>query len=278
MKKIITMVFGVCFAGLLFAASTEVSSVNVVGYAKVGVPPAGFQLVALNFDSVTNADLGVPLDNLFTPGSLKGGQSVIDGDNILIWDVNAQQYVTYFYCDNTGWGNTPWGGTYDGHWFKAGDWTSYATNRLYNGDAFWIASTTNIQQTVTFQGQVVVRPTLTNALTFKEGFNMAGYPFSAAVCIDSNNMSATAKGGQSVIDGDNLMLWDTNAQQYVTFFYCDNTGWGNTPWGGTYDGHWFKAGDWSKYADEKVNIGQGFWYLRQTNAVMTWSAVQPYTL
>jgi len=229
-------------------AQSEVKSVNAVGYVKVQVPGNALSLCAFNFDPV-NGTNGVLMTDVLGD-QLTGGFDAGSADNVMFWDRASQQYQTYYKLEGFG-------------WLDAVAFTPM-TNRVYNGDGFWIRSNQSGAQEVTFAGEVVDIAAGTNSMFFGQGLNMFGFPYPAEKNVTATTLYTSAKKGFDAGSADNLIVWDAGSQQYATFYALDGFG-------------WFDAVNFVP-ADFNLQLGVGYWYLRNDASVTTWMEPQPYSL
>jgi hypothetical protein len=268
MKKLSSFLVGLALtAGTVLAADTNTAtSVNAVGFVNKTLPPNGnLTFVSVNFDPVgaVGENSGISIQDLLT-GQLTGGLSASSGDNIFVWDTANQRYDQLFLVAGSG---NP---SYDGKWVRNADF-SIATNMLPNGSAFWIRNTHSFTQQVTFAGQVVDRFSKTNTMNFAFGMNMFGFPYSATVPVNSNDLSKAATGGLSLSTGDNLIIWDVVNQRYVFYFLVAGSG---NP---SYDGKWVNDADFS-VATNNFELATGYWFRRQNAGSVQWNSVQLYSI
>jgi len=229
-------------------AQSEVKSVNAVGYVKVTLPGNKLTMCAFNFDPV-NGTNGVPLADVLGD-QLVGGGSVGDSDNVIVWSRSLLEYETFFKIPDYG-------------WYTPG--FELMTNRVYNGDAFWIFNRQSSQQEVTFAGEVVDIPAGTNSLQFGQGLTMFGYPYPAEKMLSTTALFDAAQKAYSVGDADNLIVWDSDAQEYITYFPVPDYG-------------WVDAAAGFDLVDFPVEMGRGMWYVRKAATPANWMEPQPYSL
>jgi len=129
-------------AGLAMAQTSEVSSVNVVGYIKVPLVANRWKLVAVTFDSMTTTNP--------TVGDVFGTNGLPDTTQVLLY--RGGRYVGEVYYDGYGW--------------------DPGTNILDRGEGCWVKSPQN--STLTMAGEVPAEGTLVATRT---GYQILGYPF-----------------------------------------------------------------------------------------------------
>ncbi|MFC1452783.1 hypothetical protein ACFLSJ_05500 [Verrucomicrobiota bacterium] len=250
MKRTVVMAVVVGLVASLSLA--QVTSVNAVGIVKRNVEAQKLTFGAFNFDPV-NADetAGVPLAEVLGD-QLTAGNTFLRADNVIIWDIANQRYITFFKF-------------MDGNWRNSENFGQTATNIMYNGDAFWIVSHQGADQEITFSGEVVDIPGKTNEMTFAVGLNMFGYPYPAELPLNDTGLYDAANKGTTFLTGDNVIVWDQANQQYVTYF----------AFLGTAD--WRNKDNMGQSGDFPLGLGTGYWYVRR-NTIGTWAETQPYVL
>ncbi len=265
MKKSVLLAAGVCLLSGMTAFADPVTSVNAVGIVKVVVPASKLAFVGACFDPCGSTDTNdaVSVQDLF-PGQLTGGTSLIEGDNIIVWDPVSLMYKYYFLVAGSG---DP---AYDGKWVNADDF-SLVTNKMVNGQAFWVRNNHSFDQTLSLAGQVVDPASKTNSMTFGPGLTMFSYPFSASVNINSNELWKSATGGTSLLEGDNIITWNKLLEVYEFYWLAGDVG---DP---VYNFKWIRNSDFS-VANINLAIGEGYWFRKQSSGNVTWNEPQPYSL
>lgn len=250
MKKLglLGMGVGVLLAGAAFAQTTnEVTSVNVVGYYKVTIPPYGqYALVALNLDAIdpTNQNLkGIFGDQL------RGSGNPTATDKIMIFDTASSKYKTFarysdsnYYNVATNWGLVP------------------SNPAIASGQGFWLTaksgSATNYD--VTIMGEVVAAAT--NTMNIVTNLQLIGYPFSTDITMDKIGLTnGTAHANPSSCDL--IYLWSGN---WATFGL-------RSP-----DRKWHALTGFSSnsVASNTIPMGAGFWYKAKNSS--TWTETNSY--
>ncbi len=259
MNRISTAVTALGLAATVtLAATNEVVSVNVVGYAKVNVPAQKYVLASIGFNAM---DPNATVQELFGD-QLTGGFGFADGDHIYMWDAAQQKYIL-LYKQSTG-------GVFPNDGWLNGETLEPATNKVTPGMAFWLESVQVADQTVTMLGEVVSAATMPVALV--EGFNFVSYPYSADQALTNTTMQADgAVGGFGYADSDHLYSWDVANQKYE-IFYLQNSG-------GIFPNDGWINGESLEPATKVLALAEGYWYERLAgNGVLTWSPTIPYTL
>lgn len=251
------IVCGCVLASVAQAQTGEVYSLNVVGFQKVAAPAAKLEIAGTPFEAANDT-----LDAVVGP-QLTGSDGPGVSDNVVMFQATNQQYVTYFIAGGIG---DP---QYDGKWFTTSLQPATNINALVPpGRGFWIRSRQSVTQTVVFAGDVVSAGAITNHIY--SGLQLLSYPYSTAILLNNTTFSNGAVGSDGPGTSDNILLWNTSNQQYVTYFIAGGIG---DP---QYDGKWF-----TQTLQPTTNIylqpGQGFWY-RHRGSGFTWTEQKPYTL
>jgi len=119
-------------AGLAMAQTSEVSSVNAVGYIKVTCPGNKFTILAVPMNPLsTNA--AYTLDELLGTNGLVASWDPALADVVYLW--NGSSYISAFLNDD-GWGDP----TIDWKWCSPGDPPTVFTNAIEPGQGFWYRS------------------------------------------------------------------------------------------------------------------------------------------
>lgn len=214
MKRVVVMI---CVLGMLVSsamATNGVSSVNVVGFQNVEIPPDGLALVTVSFLPFTNATL----QNLI-------GDQLPSGSEAYIWDRVSSGYIVDSRT-RTGWTKT---------------------NIILRGDALWLRPKSGTgTNSVQFSGEVpsVANGAASTTITGLTGLNAIGYAYPADVVWTNTPLSlAMPSAGE-------LYVWDPVAGYEV--FSKSRTGW-STPDGYTIPagkGFWVNMGsatnDWTQ--------------------------------
>jgi len=206
----------------------EVTSVNVVGFNKVQVPPAGgFVQVAIQFDAFDPT-----LEGIFG-GQLTMNNKAGNADNVYIWNPAATNYNHY--------------------WMKAdGKFYNFNTGLAENpavaaGEGLWIQSPGGAAgaKDVALMGEVV--DVVTQSVDIVRGFQMLGYGFSSEIALPDLDFAADgATKNNKAGNADNIYVW--TGAGYAHFFLKADGLWYN-----------FDTGLAATAADV-LGMGQGFWY------------------
>jgi len=194
MKRMILVVAVLSLvSGLALAQTTEVSSVNVVGYIKVTVPSNGLAFVTVPLETLNGSVFTIPS---IISNQLPGGSMAY------IWDRNSKSYQIES-MGRSGW--LP------------------GTNRLYRGDGFWLKGVaTTSDYTVTVMGEVpdsILE--MTTTVNNISSVDAAGYAYPADVLWTNTTL---AKGANSA---DMIYIWNSTNQTY-SIYSIGRSGW-NTP-------------------------------------------------
>jgi hypothetical protein len=252
MKRVGMILLAVGLIGLGIAVAQEVTSVNVVGFSKIVVPP-GPDLVCFTvmFDPVgvdpasggTNYFLDVFGTNQLTKNNLAHR-----ADRIYKF-VPPDSYETYFMKP-------------DGQFYKQGD-PSPVNPAVVAGDAFWLQQpeTMGTAKELILAGQVV--EIATNLQTMVSGFQMVGYPFTSDVGLNETGFkdSPGSKAANLPHLADRVYVYQG---------------------GGVYQTYGLKSDGWhpaTNYSGppttDVVPLGRGLWYEAKSNA-WTWIETNKY--
>lgn len=223
MKKALVALIAIVMVASLSFAQDEVKSVNVVGFNKVTIPANGLALVTPTFES-------------FGEGTLEDliGDQLPVGSFAWIWDREAKGYVSATR------------GLFDG-------WTA-TTNVILRGDAVWLkAAPGSGEQTVAIMGEV---PAAYNGSETTTVHNIStvdavGYAYP----VDVNWADETTLASDLAV-GSSIVLWDVDAQGYVSFVKGLFDGWGTEP--------------------IIIPAGHAFWV--RSSSIIDWEETAPYSL
>ncbi len=235
-------------------AENGVYSVNVVGFQKVGMAPAGeFILTAPPFEAgVTNTLL-----DIFGTSTLKQDNNLLNCDRVILHDPVEQVYQA-------------WAQWTDGVFYKANNPTEWNAGIAGNpevpaGTGFWIVSASDsaAERAIAYVGDVVLSESIPVGIL--EGYQILAYPFSSDVPLQ--NTSFFTDGAAR----DNNMLLCDRVHIYHGGQYQAYALWT--------DGQWYKANnptEWNQgiLATNDLRAGQGFFY--EAQAGITWSETNKY--
>ena len=219
-----------------------------VAFVRIGVPASTSVLVAMSFDPL-DSSLRAVLSNQLTGASTEAA-----ADRALKWDPSAQQYVISFKADGTGDTNK------DGYWFASGTNWIPSTQTFASGDAFWIENRHDAQQ-VFLGGAVVLAET--QAVTFIEGLNAFGYPFSSRIALNGTDLALDGAHGATNAAGSDRI----NEASGDMYWLLDRPGDAN-------DGRWLNQT--GGLANLSMELGMGLWYQRSTSESFSWTESRPY--
>lgn len=264
MKMLRFMAVAMACAACRTVPAQEATSVNAVGSIKRTLPPGKMILAGFNWLQLDGGTNGLLPREIVSTNSVTGGDSALTADNLILWNRDAQAYRTYFLVDG-------FGPPYDGKWYDVNTFAE-CTNRIRHGDGFWLRSNQSTTQEVTFTGEVPAFTSGTNTMLLEEGLNMFTYPFSAGILVNTNNMLyENAKGGDSALTADNLILWNVDRQAYETYFMVKG-------FGPDYDNRWYDVNTFA-LCTNSLDVGVGAWYRRLSGeSTMSWNEPQPYDL
>jgi|SaaInl4_150m_RNA_FD_contig_71_355928_length_2029_multi_2_in_0_out_0_1 hypothetical protein len=231
--------------GMGFAASNEVSSVNIVGYNVDMVPGSNnFNLVAVQFTAFDPS-----LQGVFGTNQLEAGIFPQLADKVYLF-VNGG-YEAY--------APKPPSGLF----YSTGDWGGMPTNPpIGAGTAMWLQSKqgTGPQKTVTLAGEAVKQSIVTNMMD--TGYQLLGYPYSCERALNDMALKDQGTGGIFPQLADRLYVW--NGMGYDAYALKS----GATP-------AWYSTADWGGTpTTDVVPLGRGFWY--EARGDFTWVENNPY--
>lgn len=242
-KSLLAVVAMLVVTATVWAATNQVSSVNVAGYLKLTVQRGLNQIrndfICLAGDPTTQNVLGdqLPVNTrvyLWRPG-VGGG------------------YSQEIYEEKWSGGFPP---VYLGNEWNPG------TNHLDPGRGFWLQIPNNAPQptyTLNLLGEVPSNPTSTIPITY--GLNMIGYSYPVDVVL--SNLDLTAKAAV----GDRIYKW--NGSGYDQNIYQEIWSGGFPPV--------LLGTDWA-VPSMQIKVGQGLWYQRNTAGTVNWVEDIPYDL
>jgi len=188
----------------------QVYSLNIVGYVNVPVP-SGYSILANPLSAgVTNG-----ANEIMTP---------IDGEQILTWNGAGYDYVSF----DSGFGG----------WIDA-DFNPANPPSLPPGRGFFFFNPGS-SATVTFVGQVVPSPGVTNSLTLPSGYSLVGSPLPV-----TTTAITAAPARLPIIDGLQMLEWGGAAYIYSSY----DSGFGG----------WIDA-DFNPKAEPGYTVGTGFFF------------------
>lgn len=191
-------------AGSVFAATSEVSSVNVVGYMKISVPSNQFIMYGMPFDlvGVTNVK--------FSVREVMGTNDILNNTKVYFWNGTNYSIESYIAASRI--------------------WTPNSYSNVMRGDAFWVKSpkATNL----TILGQV---PVINTPQVMDLGFQLVTYPYPTDTAWTNTVLGTNAN------NNDKIMVF--NGTGYVTYSYIKALKiWSPTnPVFRAGDGFWYKA-------------------------------------
>ena len=214
----------VAACALSAVAQNNVYSLNIVGYVNVPVP-ANYSLLANPLSAgVTNG-----ANEIMTP---------IDGEQILTWTGSGYSYVSY----DTGFGG----------WVDANFQPSKPPS-LPPGKGFFFYNP-GAATTVTFVGEVVPAPGVTNSLALPAGYSLVGSALPASVTAIS-----AAPVRLPIVDGFQMLQWGGTGYIYSSY----DSGFGG----------WVDA-NFQPKTEPGYTIGTGFFFYNP-GAATTWQQWLP---
>jgi hypothetical protein len=205
-------------------AQSNVYSLNIVGYVNVNVP-GGYSLLANPLSAgVTNG-----ANEIMTP---------LDGEQILTWNGAGYDYVSF---------SSIFGGWIDINLNPANP------PSLPPGKGFFFFNS-GAATTVTFVGQVVPSPGVTNTTTIPSGYSLVGSALPASV----TDITA-APVSLPVLDGEQVLQWNGAGYNYASY---------STIFGG-----WIDI-NLNPISAPPYSVGSGF-FLFNSGAPASWSQSLP---
>jgi|GEM_PF-1826973 hypothetical protein len=259
-----------CMAGVFSTSAqitSEVFSVNVVGFHNVAVPPSdvggGMQLMGVPFD----AEPGT-LDQVVGTSGV-AADNALSADNIILFDPEAapgSEYRRFYLRNNPDNNDEPM-------WRFAGTPQYWATNEfLYPNDGFWYVNRASESVTNLLSGNVVNIPEVT--VTIVPGLQLLSYPFSAPASLHEMGLT-NGIAAPNALSADNITLYDPTlppGDQYIRYYLRPNPDDNNTPM-------WRFAGIPQTWATNVViQPHQGFWYHSRAEEPFDWIVQRPYLL
>jgi len=212
-------------AGAFTVMAQNVYSLNIVGYVNVPVP-SGYSILA----------------NPLSAGVTNGANEImptVDGSFLLLWENNAYGYYGY----DSGFGG----------WIDA-NLNPISPPELPPGVGFFYYNPGSAT-TVTFVGQVVPDPGVTNSMALPAGYSLAGTPMPVSGTLGgaptTGDPVAPGTVNMPIIDGEFMLKWNG---QYNYFGY--DSGFGG----------WIDA-NLNPIAAPTVNPGEGFFYYNPGSSV-----------
>jgi hypothetical protein len=261
MKKawMVALVLGV--ASTVAWGQTEVTSVNVVGFSKVTINPAGqFNLLSLPFDSIDPADAN--LRGVFGTNTLsKLGIDPVAmppafADELWMWDPSDLAWKTYYQGD-------------DNNFYDANEWPilNAVNPAIQPGTGFFPQSSVLSTETnvIALMGEVVMVGT--QQVGVAVGFQTLGYPFSSKIAVQDTSFKTLGNSIDPAILppplADNIWIWDNATGTYLCYFLAN-------------DGKWYDSNQWPTLVEATfdLELGGGFWY--QAVGSFTWVETNKY--
>jgi hypothetical protein len=222
-------------AGLISsqAQSSNVYSVNVVGYVNITIKP-GFNLISAPIKGSANPTATInPLLTAIT--------GLDDGSTFFGWNAGSQSFT-----EAANWIGTPPDGP---AWYNA-DYSAFAPDTAPRGTSFFINHIGSANATLTLVGEV---PQGTDVETVP-----ANYGFLADFIPAQQEISTN---GFPIVDGNTVTTWDADTQGYTEAL----NGIGTPPDGPA----WYNA-DYSAVIPFAPAVGQGFLHT-SINGTATWT-------
>jgi hypothetical protein len=229
------------------ANADSVQSQNVVGMVTRELPPdSAYIMVGVNLKAVGNTS--PTLKDIVGTNQLRAASNYLNADRVMLWDAEATAYrafalwdgdLEFYPCNNA----TEWEG-------------SSPTNPVVSvGQGFWIVSASGSSTTNTLRmaGEAVLGEFAD--ISVKEGYQLMAWPFSsdkAIADIDTTELNAAA----NYLNADRIVVWEGSGYQNYGLFT---------------DGKWYPcntATEWEdaiESTDRVISLGEGFWFISQTD-------------
>jgi hypothetical protein len=216
------------------AQSTNVYSLNAVGYINVTAPANSFSLIACPLIASPDNTVGTVLNN---------GSGWLTGSQVFFYNPATGQLGTDQAMPvGSGRGQTP----------NTNGWAANGTNVLAPGVACWFQNSASTNITLTFVG-TVPQGSLTNTLV--SGYNLV----SSAVPTSGDLITNSITSLTNYNVGDEVFVYNpvSGYTIYASSTILRQSGYG-------YNGNWASSGD-----PTVPNVGEGFWY-QNTGAPVSW--------
>jgi hypothetical protein len=215
------------------AQSTNVYSLNAVGYVNVSLQP-GYNIISCPLLASPDNTVGTVLNN---------GDGHLTGFEVLFFNP-----ATGLYSDDIGQTVGGRGGT-----SNTNGWENNGTNVLSPGLACWIDNPSNIVVNQTFVG-TVPSGTMTNVLT--KGYNLVSTILPISGDIVTNPLSTLTNFNL----GDSVQTYNNPGNLQYTVYTASSGLRGQGGYG--YNSLWNAPGD-----PIVTNVGEGFWYNNAGNTI-----------
>ncbi len=213
MKKLMTA-FAVCLLAGIVSAAEGITSLNIVGYTTATAPNEAWVMQATPFVQI-GGGLLAGVNDVFTG-------NFTDGDELYIWDVSIQDYVSLIWTTDAQ--DEAYENVIGTGWANAG---VYSTVQVSVGQGAFIHALAGAVNVVT-AGEVGSGVTL----TIPSGvWSMVSLPYPVATLVNDPTWTGFA-------DGDEIYIWDSSIQDYVSLIWTTDaqdeayenvigTGWAN---------------------------------------------------
>ncbi len=255
MKKIL---LGAMIASVALAASAaEVTSNNVVGYAKIQLNE-GFNLIGSQFLNVgaTTKDI----NDFIIDGSALAG---LDDEGMYqttmrVWDGSAYTYYGWLDADDGTANEVPeWNNT----WLQY-DMSDIAIEDMDLGKGVWLI--TPNAGTITVSGEVSSSDTYT--VNVNAGFNIVANPFPAAISIQNIKCNLDGLDDEGMYQ-TTMRVWDGSAYTYYGWLDAEDGTNNEVP---EWNNSWLLY-DMSDLAKETLNVGQAIWFIAPSAGTVTFT-------
>jgi hypothetical protein len=228
------------------ANADSVESQNIVGMVTRELPPdSAYIRVGVNLKAVGNTN--PTLKDIVGTNQLRAASNPLQADRVMLWNAQDTQYQAYalyegdheFYPCNT-----------------ADEWeNSSATNPIVSvGQGFWIVSGSGSSETNTLRisGEVVLDEF--TDIEVKKGYQIMAWPFSSDQGI-ADIETTELNSNVNPLFADRIVVWEGGSYQNYGLYT---------------DGKWYPcntAEEWENgpEADRVISLGEGFWFISQSD-------------
>lgn len=226
------------------AQDDAVYSVNIIGMQK--------QEVVQNLQMMSNPFEAMTIRELVGNSGVHGTSESV-ADNFILYDSATQGYVNYYLRSAASIGYPEW---------RRG--TAWATNVFVQpGQGFFYRSRAAAVRTNSVVGDVVLDAEITN--TVKPGLQLLSYPYSNPVKISDLNLKSGVHGSSESV-ADNLILYDSATQGYVTYYLRSAASIGYP--------EWRRGTTWA--TNVVLEAGQAFFFRSRVPSEYNWIETSPY--
>lgn len=276
MKKLMTAFAACLLAGI---ASAQVYSGNVVGYNTMNLYK-GWNMVALNWDKVSNVGAGISVQDVIPNplgAGLTGGAVSVEADQIQIRNNSDGNSTILYLFDRTKtlYPDDPVSIANNNKWL---DGAAISTAVMKPGDAFWYKRYDAGASEVAVQVAGQVPNTVKEDKLIYVGWNMLGSGYTADFNPNGgfNWLGAGAVGGAVSVEADQIQIRNnmTGGSTILYLFDRTKTLYPDDPVSIANNNKWLEG---ATISSAVVPQGIGMWYYHRGTG-FTWEETKPYTL